>query len=127
MADYLKRWPAPKTFIEAGDEIKGTLVAWDPLSEKYPVLHIQTADGMVRIVRITQVRLHEQLVDLNPDLGDRLWIRYEGEEDKAMKGHSKAKRFTVEIRRANGSQPSERPLGEKTGDVPEDNVPRAGT
>lgn len=104
MGDYLKRWPAPKTFTQAGDEIKGTLVAWDAMSEKYPVLHIQTADGMVRIVRITQVRLHERLVELNPDIGDRLWIRYDGEEEKAMKGHSKAKMFTVEIRR-NGSQP----------------------
>lgn len=106
MADYLKRWPAPKTFTEAGDEIKGTLVAWDAQSEKYPVLHIKEPTGMVRIVRITQVRLHEQLVDLDPDLGDRLWIRYDGEEDKAMKGHNRAKKFTVEIRRAKDPDPS---------------------
>lgn len=120
--DYLKRWPAPKTFVNDGDEIKGTLVAWDAMSEKYPVLHVQTADGMVRIVRVTQVRLHERLVELNPDIGDRLWIRYDGEEDKAMKGHSKAKRFTVEVRRQDSQPPDNAtaPGGAKT-------VPGAGT
>lgn len=108
MAD-LRHWPAPKTFTEPGDEIKGTFVAWDPLSEKYPILHLRTADGLVRIIRVTQVRLHERLADLLPQEGDRLWIRYDGEEDKAMKGHNKAKKFTVEIRR-NGSQAAEKGL-----------------
>lgn len=122
-ADYLRRWPAPKTFTEPGDEIRGTLIGWDPLSEKYPVIHIQTADGMVRIVRVTQVRLHEQLAELDPDVGDRLLIRYDGEEEKAMKGHNKAKKFTVEIRRANGSQP---PDNAKSNPGGVQNTPRSG-
>lgn len=105
--NYLKRWPAPKTFSAPGDEIKGTIVGWDESSEKYPVIHIREASGLIRIVRVTQARLHERLVELLPDLGDRIWIRFDGEAKKAAQGMSKAKEFTVEIRRAdNGQSPA---------------------
>lgn len=106
VGDYLKRWPAPKSFVKEGDEIDGILVAWDAMSEKYPVLHLQTAGGLIRIVRVTNARLHELLVDLDPDIGDRLFIRFDGLEAKAAPGMNKAKKFTVERRaraRSNGT------------------------
>lgn len=109
MTDYLKRWPAPKTLTNPGDEIKGTLIAWDAYSEKYPVMHIQTADGLVRIVRVTQVRLHERLADLNPNLGDRIWIRYDGPAPKAAPGMTPTKEFTVEVRRPKDPGPGDGP------------------
>ena len=104
MSDHLRRWPAPKTLVNPGDEIKGTLIAWDPLSEKYPIAHIKTADGYVRLLRITQVRLHELIADADPQIGDVIWIRYDGESEKAMRGLNKTKLFTVKVRPA-GSQP----------------------
>lgn len=97
----LNRWPAPKTFINPGDEIKGTLVGFDGASEKYPVLHIREAQGLVRIIRVTQAVLHERLVDLWPELGDRIWIRYDGEDPATKRpGMSAVKLWHVEIRRA---------------------------
>lgn len=104
MNNYLSRWPAPITFEKPGDQVKGELIAWDAMAEKYPVMHLRTDDGMIRIVRLTQVRLLERVVDLNPDIGDRLFIRYDGEANRAAPGLNKTKEFTVEIRRK-GSQP----------------------
>lgn len=130
MGDYLKRWPAPKSFVNKGDEIDGILVAWDAMSEKYPVLHLKTAGGLIRIVRVTNVRLHEQLADLDPDIGDRLFIRYDGDETKAAPGMTKAKKFTVERRaRSNGTTPSTQrtpdpgPKQTPTGSAPRGNPP----
>lgn len=105
MTDYFKRWPIPKTFTEVGDEVKGELVAYDAMSEKYPVIHVKTAGGMVRIVRITQARLLERIAELNPNIGDRILIRYEGEAKKAAPGMNRVKEFTVEVRRQ-GSRPA---------------------
>lgn len=98
-ADYWKRWPVPFTFTAAGDEATGTIVGLGDLKEKWPELHIRQADGLVRVVRVTQVRLHELLGELIPCVGDRVRIRYIGDAPKAAPGMSPVKEFTVEIRR----------------------------
>ena len=120
-AHPLQRWPAPKTFVAPGDEIKGTVLAWDGGDAKYPSLHIRTGDGLVRVVRVTQVRLHERLAELLPVAGDRIWIRYDGEAGKAVKGFNKTKEFTVEVRRAGSPPPNA--ANSATGEV--QNEPRA--
>lgn len=102
-----------------GDEIKGTVITWDGSDAKYPSLHLRTADGLIRIVRVTQARLHERLAELLPNPGDRLWIRYDGEADKSAPGLSKTKEFTVQIRRAESRSPSgQLNSGESVNEVP---------
>lgn len=118
----LHRWPAPKTFGTVGDEIKGTVIAWDGSDAAYPSLHIRTADGLIRIVRVTQARLHERLAELLPDPGDRIWIRYDGESKRSVPGMNPTKEFTVEIRRADS-----RPSADGTGSQPPENGQGAGT
>lgn len=98
-ADYWKRWPVPLTFTKAGDEAIGEIVALGDMKEKWPELHVRQADGIVRVVRVTQARLHELLGELTPGVGDRVRIRYTGDAPKAAPGMSPAKEFTVEIRR----------------------------
>ena len=111
--NYLSRWPVPITFEKPGDQIKGELIAWDSMAEKYPVMHLRTADGFIRVVRLTQTRLLERMVDANPDIGDHLLIRYDGEAERAMPGLNKTKEFTVQIRRKDSQPPAEK--GQKDG------------
>jgi hypothetical protein len=121
--DYWKKWPVPLTFTEAGDEATGEIIALGDLREKWPELHIRQADGIVRIVRVTQARLHELLGEAVPCAGDRIRIRYTGDAQKAAPGMSPAKEFTVELRRA-GSQP---PAGtDGSGTASSENAPGAG-
>ena len=117
MSDYLRRWPAPKTLVNKGDAIEGTLISWDAYSEKYPVAHIQTADGLVRIFRFAQTRLRELIADANPQIGDVIFIRYDGEAEKAAPGMNKTKLFTVEVRRK-GSAPQTKDSQGTSGDNP---------
>lgn len=97
-ADYWKKWPVPFTFLEPGDEATGQVVGFGDLREKWPEVHIRDGEGRVRIVRVTQTRLHELLCEQEPDVGDRIRIRFTG-LGKAMPGMSAPKEFTVEIRR----------------------------
>jgi hypothetical protein len=105
-ADYWKRWPTPLTFTEIGDEATGVIVALGDLKEKWPEIHVRQADGIVRIVRVTQARLHELLGELIPCVNDRIRIRYTG-DGKAMPGMAPAKQFTVEIKRAEDPGPGD--------------------
>lgn len=99
-ADYWRRWPAPLTFTDVGDEVDGVIVSLGDLKERWPELHIRQADGLIRVVRVTQARLHEQLAERKPGVGDRIKITYTGEAAKAVPGMSPAKEFTVKVGRA---------------------------
>lgn len=113
MTHYLARWPTPITFEKPNDQIRGELIAWDAMAEKYPVMHLRTPDGFIRIVRLTQTKLLERVVDANPQLGDHLFIRYDGEAKRAAPGLNRTKEFTVEIERKNSRSPAEK--GHKDG------------
>lgn len=92
-----------------------------------PRLAIRQDDGVLVIVDAYPTRLAAELVLAKPYIGDRVRIRYLGEEEKSAPGMSPAKRFTVDVKRANGSQPPGRPPGEASGEVPGENDPGAGT
>lgn len=124
-AGYWKKWPVPLTFTEPGDEATGVIVATDD-SEKWPVLHIQQSDGIIRVVRVTQARLHELLGEKAPDVGDKVRIRYIGPAAKAAPGMSPAKEFTVEVRRRNSRPPDGTDTGISGETKQPENVPGAG-
>lgn len=121
--DYWKRWPAPLTFTNIGDEAVGEVVAPADVDTKFPELHIKQDDGIVRVVRVTHARLHELLVERIPQAGDRIRIRYIG-DGKAAPGMAPAKQFTVEIKRK-GSPPQGGGTGVR-GSAPENATPEAG-
>lgn len=98
--DYWRRWPAPLTFTNPGDEAIGVVIGTGDPRDQWPELHLKQDDGIVRIVRITQARLRELLGELVPCEGDWLRIVYTGDAKKAAPGKSPTKEFTVEIRRA---------------------------
>lgn len=123
-ADYWRRWPAPLTFLEPGDEAVGDVVALGDPSEKWPELHLRQADGIIRVVRVTQTRLHELLSEAVPCVGDRVRIRFTG-LGKAMPGMSAPKEFTVEVRRK-GSQPRTGTDNGTSGETTSENASGAG-
>lgn len=123
-ADYWRRWPVPFTFDQPGDEAVGDVVGLGDLREKWPEVHIKDRDGRIRVVRVTQVNLHEQLCTEEPCVGDRIRIRFVGLGKKAKPDMSPPKLFTVEVRRK-GSQPPNSP-NSTTGEVLNASPPGAG-
>lgn len=114
-------------FDKPGDELTGTLVKYWPEGrgdDAVPGLRVQTGDGRQFDVTAHQERLKAELVKAAPAAGDRLRIRYDGEAERAAPGMSKAKLFTVEVRRR-GSQP-EAGAGPVGGSAGPENGPRAG-
>lgn len=84
-------------FDEPGDQIEGVLEA---ISEGNPLrLAIRTDGGQLRWVSCSQARLRAALADWKPRVGERLWILYKGEADKAAPAMNKAKRFKVKVDR----------------------------
>lgn len=69
-----------------------------------PRLVLQTDKGRRVIVNVSQERLRAELVRLEPAVMDRLSITYHGESDKAARGMSPAKQFTVEVTRPRPAQ-----------------------
>jgi len=93
-ADYWRKWPVPFTFTVAGDEAAGIIVGLGDLSATWPELHIRDGDGLVRVVRVTQRRLHEQLGELQPGIGDKIRIRYTGDTGSPA---GRIKEFAVKV------------------------------
>lgn len=90
-------------FDTPGDVLVGTLRkhwADGPRDDMVPHIRVQTDDGRIFEVTVSQERLKAELVKASPAVGDRLRITYTGEAEKAAPGMSKAKLFTVEVRRA---------------------------
>lgn len=117
-------------FENPKDEVAGALIWYGPPSPRpddAPQLRIQTKDGRVREVTAHQERLKAELCRLEPAIGDRIRIVYDGEAEKAAPGMNKAKLFTVEVRRPNPQTPgrSEPTRGSATENGPGSGEPPA--
>lgn len=95
-------------FDKPGDSVAGTILELVSTRGKPdpPTLKIQTADGDVWVIPAHQARLRFELKRARPAKGDRIRITFNGEADRAAPGMSKAKDFTVEVKR-----PSQSPAG----------------
>lgn len=114
-------------FDNPGDELVGVLVKFwreGTGDDSVPALRLQTKDGRHFDVTAHQERLKAELVKKAPVKGDWVKIVYKGEAERAAPGMSKAKLFTVEVRRP-GSPPE---AGAETvrGSAGSENEPRAG-
>lgn len=65
-----------------------------------PRLAIRQDDGILVIVDAYPTRLLAELVLARPAVGDRVRIRYLGEDTKAAPGLNPVKRFAVDVKRA---------------------------
>ena len=95
-------------FDTPGDELAGALVWYGPPNPKpddAPLVRIQTKEGRLHEITVSQERLKAELCRLAPAVGDRLRIIYDGEAEKAAPGMNRAKLFTVEIRRQGPQAP----------------------
>lgn len=94
-------------FDKPGDEVAGQLVKYWPEGrgdDAVPAVRIQTEDGRRFDVTAHQERLKAELVKAAPVVGDKIRIRYDGEAERAAPGMSKAKLFSVVVKRP--SQPA---------------------
>lgn len=126
-AGFWRQFVTAFYFDKPGDEVAGALLWYGPAAPKPddpPQIRLQTKDGRVVEVTASQERLKAELVRLEPAVGDRLRIRYDGEAERAAPGMSRSKLFTVEVRRK-GSQP-EAGAGPVRGSDGPENGPRAG-
>lgn len=115
-------------FDKPGDELVGTLIEHEvegPLKDPIPRLALQTKEGKVRVVLVTQERLKAALQEACPARGDLLRILYTGDAPKAAPGMTPSKMFTVAVRRP-GSQPGAGPEAVR-GSATSENAPRAGS
>ena len=111
-------------------EVKGTVEALRETRAKVtdpwtPRLAIRQDDGVLVIVDAYQQRLLAELVLAKPAVGDRIRIRYLGEDARSAPGMNPVKRFTVEVRRPTDSPAPDPPVGETSGEVA--NEPGQGT
>lgn len=123
---YWRQFRTAFYFDRPGDQIAGVVLALEeegPAKDPIPRLVLQ-ADGKIRVVLASQERLKVALQDAEPVVGDQLTIVYTGDADKAAQGMTRAKLFTVEVRRP-GSQPGTGT--ESTRGSASENGPRAGS
>lgn len=107
---YWRQFPVTAHFLEP-TEIIGVLIEHGELRTKegpIPRLKLQTDDGTIVIVNVSQTRLLAELHRLSPAVGDRIKITYTGEAGRAAPGMSKTKEFTVAVR-PRGSRGPDRP------------------
>lgn len=107
-------------FESPGDSVAGTLVAY--ADRPILCLTIQTKEGDRYTVPASQERLKAALKAQRPAKGDRVRITFDGLAERAAPGMSKAKLFTVEVRRR-GSQP---PAGTGSGQSGDSEGPENG-
>lgn len=115
-------------FDKPGDTLVGVMQkhwADGPRDDLIPHIRVQTDDGRRFEVTVSQERLKAELVKASPAVGDRIRITYTGEAERAAPGMSKAKLFTVEVRRQ-GSQSQVRPDGTSGKKETSENVPGTG-
>lgn len=129
--DAVAYWRAYEVKIawEKPTEVVGTLEALRETRPKAsdpwtPRLAIRQDDGILVIVDAYQQRLLAELVLAKPAVGDRIRIRYLGEDKKAAPGMNPVKRFSVQVRP--GSQAPGRADG-TSGETTSENAPEPGT
>lgn len=110
-------WEKPIQVVGTVEALRETRVK--PTDPWTPRLAIRQNDGVLVIVDAYQQRLLAELVLAKPAVGDRIRIRYLGEDERSAPGMSPVKRFTVEVRREGSQPPGEPP------DTP--SAPEAGT
>lgn len=107
---YWRQFETVATFDAEGDTVEGVIVEMG--LHKFPneflpapKLRIQTDDGRVIRVVVTNERLLSALSEACPVRGDRVTIRYTGNAARAARGMTPAKLFKVTVVR-----PGERPM-----------------
>lgn len=101
---YWRQFEVVATFDTAGDTVEGVIIEMglhkfpnEPVP--VPKLKIQTDDGRVIRVVVTNERLLSALSEALPVRGDRIRIRYTGDAARAARGMSPAKLFAVAVQR----------------------------
>lgn len=95
-------------FEKVGDSIAGTVIDYEsegPPKDPVARLYLLTKEGAKRYVTVTQERLKAALQEACPGRGDQLRVVYVGDADRAAPGMTKAKLFTVEVRRPGSQTP----------------------
>jgi len=96
-------YPEPFRFSTIGASIAGTITNVRPFTyegKTSPDIWIETDDGE-RSVICSQFNLRNKLIELRPIVGDRIAIKYTGDE-KMGQGKT-AKKFDIAVKRADGS------------------------
>jgi hypothetical protein len=95
-----------------GEEVIGTI---ENLGEesyrevRHPKLKIRGDDGEVTYVVASQKRLKAKLRALRPKVGDRIRIRYDGQDPTSAPGMHPTQRFSVALAKAKAPGPVEVP------------------
>ena len=127
--NYWRQFVTAFYFDRPGDTVEGTVVELvNARRDEPPAIKIQTRDGRLYVVTARQARLAFELVKAAPAIGDGVTIRYDGDATKAAPGMTKAKEFTVTVRRAGSRPPNGTGGSPARGSVggPPENVPGAG-
>lgn len=127
--DYSAPWKLKGT-VEALRETKNHAGEWVPRLGIRGEL-VAPGDefkGDLRLLIVTAhpSRLAAELSLACPALGDRIWIEYLGEDEKAPPGMNRTKRFAVETRPP-GPPPPPGPRGTSGNETPTENSAGAGS
>ena len=115
-------WERPMEVVGTVEALRETRAkVSDPWT---PRLAIRQDDGVLVIVDAYCQRLLAELVLAAPAVGDRIRIRYLGEDKRSAPGMNPVKRFSVQVRRE-GSQTPERIDG-TSGETTSDDGPGSG-
>lgn len=117
-AEYWSRYEVELAFeepwqlkgtVEALREVKNHKDAWVPRVAVRGVVTkkgIVGADGLY-LLTAHPTRLRAELKLWAPAIGDRIWVEYLGEEERAAPGHNKTKRFRVVVKPPGSPPPPE--------------------
>lgn len=117
--DYADAWRP-----DVGDVVKGTVVAIDSRTgefDAYPIITIRDEDGGERAVHAFHTALHQQLGDLDVQVGDEIAVQYRGKQQTRDGKRSyeayRVKKHTAETARVNWAATP--PAGDVPIDTPE--------
>lgn len=100
---YWHQFPITIDWTVEGQTIIGTIEHLGETKHRdewSPRIHIRQDDGILAIVTAYQTRLLSELVRLAPKVGDRIRIRYLGDNDKTAPGMAPTKQFAVALKPA---------------------------
>lgn len=102
-AGYWRQFTATMDFLEPGETVVGTIEHLGEVKTRdgwLPRLHIRQDDGVLVYVNCGPKRLIAELIRLQPKVGDRIKIRYLGDEERSAPGMNPVRRFAVAVRPA---------------------------